>query len=278
VAAAGNGVVWIYVANSRLFRSLDRGDTWEERTAPADVFIVSVAFVDDRNGWLLTAGSPAIGCMGQYFEIRRTTDGAATWQSAYKADLSLTGGCKSQLAFVDARHGYVSVSSRDAPPAILRTADGGRTWSTSAAFTDPPGFTFSPSVTRLDVGTVADFGSTLLVPVVGQASSQYSMHVYRSTDRGATWSYWRTVPTTMRLVFLTTTRWLQLGLASTGSSVTTDAGATWHVVPTDYGQAAGIEPQVAFGDANTGYATVRGSLQRTLDGGAHWTSVHTPGT
>jgi photosystem II stability/assembly factor-like uncharacterized protein len=278
VAAAGNGVVWIYVGSSRLFRSLDRGETWEERTAPADLFNVSVAFVDDRNGWLLTAGSPASGCMGQHFDIWRTTDGAATWHSAHKGDLSLLAGCKSQLAFVDTQHGYVSVSSRDAPPAILRTADGGGSWSRSAAFADPPGFTFSPSVTRLDVGTVADFGSTLLVPVVGQVSSQYSMYVYRSTDRGARWSYWRTLPNTTGLVFLTPTRWLQLGLASTGSYSTTDAGATWQVVPTDYGQAAGIAPQVVFGDTNTGYATVRGSLQRTTDGGAHWTRLHTPGT
>ncbi len=27
-----------------------------------------------------------------------------------------------------------------------------------------------------------------------------------------------------------------------------------------------------------GYATVRGGLQRTLDGGIHWSSLHTPGT
>jgi photosystem II stability/assembly factor-like uncharacterized protein len=33
-----------------------------------------------------------------------------------------------------------------------------------------------------------------------------------------------------------------------------------------------------FGDANVGYATVRGSIQRTTDGGAHWTAIKTPGT
>jgi hypothetical protein len=44
----------------------------------------------------------------------------------------------------------------------------------------------------------------------------------------------------MGVVFLTPTRWLQLGLASTGSDETTDARATWHLVPTDYAQAAGV--------------------------------------
>ena len=279
MAAAGNGVVWIWVGDSRLFRSRDRGDTWEERVLPAQVFNGNIAFVDDRNGWLLTAGSPATGCMAQYFEIWRTTDGAMTWQNAYKDAYPPSSGCKSQLAFVDGESGYIAVSQRDAPPAVLRTTDGGRTWSSSPLFADPPGFTFSPSITRLDLGSgVADFGSTLFVSPVGQVSSQYTRYVYRSMNRGATWSYWRTLPTTMGIVFLTPTRWLQLGLSSSGSDETTDAGATWHKVPTDYQQAAGVAPQVAFGDASTGYATVRGSLQRTTDGGAHWTYLKTPGT
>ena len=85
-------------------------------------------------------------------------------------------------------------------------------------FADPPGFTFSPSITRLDLGSaVADFGSTLLVSAIGQASSEYTRYVYRSVDRGTTWSYWRTVPNTAGIVFLTPARWLELGLASTGS-------------------------------------------------------------
>jgi photosystem II stability/assembly factor-like uncharacterized protein len=279
VAAAGEGVVWLFVDNSRLFRSRDRGETWEERLPPPQVINGNISFVDDRNGWLLTAGSPATGCMAQYFGVWRTTDGAATWQKVFEDSFSASSGCKSQLAFVDAGHGYISVSQRDAPPAILRTTDCGRTWSRSAVLADPPGFAFSPSVTRLDLGSaVADFGSTLLVSAIGQVASQYTRYVYRSVDRGASWSYWRTLPNTMGIVFLTPTRWLQLALASGGSDETTDAGATWHSVPTDYRQAAGVAPQVAFGDASTGYATVRSSLQRTTDGGAHWTNLATPGT
>lgn len=281
VAAAGDGVVWVFVDNSRLFRSRDRGETWDERTSPPQVINGNIAFVDDRNGWVLTAGSPATGCMAQYFEVWRTTDGAATWQNEYKDAFPPSPGCKGALAFVDADHGYIAVASRDARPAVLRTSDGGRTWSRSAVLNDPPGFTFSPSVTRLDLGSaVADFGSTLLVSAVGEVSSQYTRYVYRSVDRGATWSYWRALPSTITrgIVFLTPTRWLQLGLASTGSDETTDAGATWHTVPTDYQQAAGVPPQLAFGDAHTGYAIVRGSLQRTTDGGTHWTYLKTPGT
>jgi hypothetical protein len=33
-----------------------------------------------------------------------------------------------------------------------------------------------------------------------------------------------------------------------------------------------------FADDQVGYATVRGQIQLTLDGGLHWTEIKTPGT
>ena len=60
-------------------------------------------------------------------------------------------------------------------------------------------------------------------------------------------------------------------MPGSSSSATTDAGASWHSFATDYVQAAGVPPQIVFGDAQTGYATVRGGIQRTSDGGVHWT-------
>jgi photosystem II stability/assembly factor-like uncharacterized protein len=59
---------------------------------------------------------------------------------------------------------------------------------------------------------------------------------------------------------------------------TGDSGAGWHPFTTDYAQAPPIAPEIVFGDGRVGYATVRGAIQRTLDGGAHWTGIKTPGT
>ena len=53
---------------------------------------------------------------------------------------------------------------------------------------------------------------------------------------------------------------------------------TAHAYASGYGQAAPIAPIVVFGDPQVGYATVRGSLQRTVDGGLHWSAIRTPGT
>jgi hypothetical protein len=98
-------------------------------------------------------------------------------------------------------------------------------------------------------------------------------------DGGASWSYLATVPPNPdgSLVLVTASRWLRI-VPPDQSQESTDGGATWHPYVTDYSQGAPISPEIVFGDPDVGYATVRGSLQRTVDGGAHWTPLRTPGT
>ena len=75
--------------------------------------------------------------------------------------------------------------------------------------------------------------------------------------------------------FVSELRWLQI--APGAFRETTDGGATWRALSSDYSQAAGVAPTVVFADALVGYATVRGAIQRTVDGGSRWTVVETPG-
>jgi photosystem II stability/assembly factor-like uncharacterized protein len=119
------------------------------------------------------------------------------------------------------------------------------------------------------------FGSVVLLDASG---GQQSKDVFRSTDGGATFSFASKVPTFEGTVaFVTATRWLQIATSSS-SKETTDGGVSWHAFTTDYSQAAPFAPDVVFGDGSVGYATVRGAIQRTIDGGAHWTTIKTPGT
>ena len=112
----------------------------------------------------------------------------------------------------------------------------------------------------------------------GQVDGRLASYVCRSVDGGATWSYLATVPQgDGAFAFVTATRWLQIATPSS-SKETTDGGATWHAFTTEYSQAAPVAPEIVFGDPLVGYATVRGAIQRTVDGGAHWTTIKTPGT
>jgi hypothetical protein len=119
------------------------------------------------------------------------------------------------------------------------------------------------------------FGSVVLIDATPNGQSR---GVFDSLDGGATFGLVSAAPIAeVPVAFATATRWLQIGPPGS-SRETTDGGATWHAYTTDYSQAAPIAPDVVFGDAMVGYATVRGEIQRATDGGTHWTKIKTPGT
>lgn len=275
VAAAGKGAVWA-ITGGRLFRSFDRGETWEERALPPPSSFAAIAFINGREGWILTVGSAASLCQGQQAALYRTTDGAGSWQLIPTRGIA-DAQCKGSLVFNDATHGYLSAGDEFTPPRVYATADGGTTWSASQPFPDPPGFTTTAVGNALHAGPVADFGNELFANASSYVVDRAVNYVFRSTDRGATWSYASRAPDGVPVVFITPTRWIELASGDL-SRETTNAGRSWHSLATDYTQAAPIPAQVVFGDADTGYALVRGSVRRTLDGGAHWTGLKTPGT
>lgn len=270
LSAPSAAVLWAFVGGLELFRSVDRGDTWQQRPLPSGAGpIGGVSFIDDAHGWLLSHGSAATQCQADVVAIWRTVDAGGTW--ARLSSSGLAGGeCKSALSFVDGMHGFLVASGPNHLPVIYRSADGGQTWSASGPLPDPPGFTSQPGGFTLTAGQVHAFGSTLLV----QAGS----YVFRSTDGGATWSFLARSPMDAAwIAFVTAVRWLEL-IVPGQSEETTDAGATWHSYPSDYSQAAPVAPDIVFADPQVGYATVRGGLQRSLDGGLHWSGLRTPGT
>jgi photosystem II stability/assembly factor-like uncharacterized protein len=126
------------------------------------------------------------------------------------------------------------------------------------------------------VGSVKAFGHTVLVTAMGsQEFGQQSASIFRSTDDGAGWSYLS--PVLGNEVFVTPMRWLRLANNQT-SDETLDGGRTWHPFTADYSDAAGVASTYVFADDEVGYGTVRGAIHRTVDGGAHWVMIKTPGT
>ena len=270
ISAPSATVVWALVGGTRLFRSSDRGDTWAERALPTGLANIEVAFANDSSGLLLAAGTPATQCQTQTVTMWRTTDGAGTWQQLAPSGI-VDAKCKHGLAPADATHTFFTASTPTDPAVIYRTADGGSSWQSSTPLSAPPGDT---TVFAMASRPKA-LGSVVLVDATG---GQQSKDVFRSTDSGATFSFASKVPTFEGAVaYVTAARWLQIAPPSS-SMETTDGGASWHTYTTDYAQAAPIAPDIVFGDTTVGYATVRGSIQRTTDGGAHWTAIKTPGT
>jgi photosystem II stability/assembly factor-like uncharacterized protein len=267
ISAPSGTVIWALVANTRLFRSTDRGDTWQERPLPPQAANPLFSFIDDHQGWLAATGSPATQCQTQSFALSHTVDAGASWQPVNVTGIAASQ-CKNNVTFSDASNGLVMASAPSSAPAAYRSTDGGQSWILRPLPLAPG------STGGLVVVSVRAFASTVLADVAGP-TAHYS---YRSSDGGATWTYLSTAPDQQdAIAFVTATRWLQI--SSPGNSKeTVDAGASWHAFTTDYQQAAPVAPAVTFGDAQVGYATVRGAIQRTVDGGAHWTAIRTPGT
>jgi photosystem II stability/assembly factor-like uncharacterized protein len=268
-------VLWAYFQEGFLFRSNDRGETWEQRTLPVAQpgQWPAISFVDAQQGWFSESGSPETQCSADGIAIWHTADGAATWQLVATAGIA-EAQCKEGLSFVDPARGFLGAWDGNHQPTIYRTTDGGRTW-VGSNLPDPPGFRTQAGGFTLRAGLVHAFGTTLLVQAFDQ--NQPGSYVFRSSDGGAAWSPIARVDGTADLGFVTASRWLRL-TGPDQSVETTDAGQTWHLYPSDYSQAAPIAPQFAFGDPQTGYATVRGEIRRTADGGLHWVVIKTPGT
>lgn len=278
LSVPSSNVVWVLVHDRYLYRSTDRGGTWVQRPLPPaqGAQLPGISFINGSEGWFSSGGN-ANDCTANHGGVWHTTDAGTTW--AFLGSTGIVGaGCIQGLSFVDSLHGFLDSEYFSSAPVIYRTSDGGMTWSASQRLTDPPRFTTQPGGQTLQVGLVKAFGSTLLVPAYDFTSKAGVQAVYRSIDGGATWTYLATAQLASDdIAFVSASRWLQL-IEPDQSVETTDAGRTWHHYASDYSQAAPVAPQVVFGDSMVGYATVRGEIELTVDGGLHWSEIKTPGT
>lgn len=282
ISAPSRDAVWVLVASTLLFRSTNRGDTWEARSVPPITpgGFQEISFIDAQQGWYLTGPMIETQCKGAATQIWHTNDGAATWQQvtvemwtvSYTSDNAAADPqCRQGLSFVDPLHGFIAAWATGRHPTIYRTLDGGKNWA-GADLPDPPDFRTGIG-SSLRAGLVNRFGSALYVEV---GSGQDSQYVFRSTDGGSTWSWMRKIPSPY-VVMVTESRWLQLVVPGQ-SMESTNSGQQWHPFASDFNTDTPVGgPQIVFADSQVGYAEGRGQLQRTVDGGLHWIRIKTPG-
>jgi hypothetical protein len=245
---------------------------------------VELLFIDAQQGWYLAQGPPDIGCNAR--QIWHTADGGATWLKvsveAWMPPYAWADYpdylCREGLSFIDAQHGFVSAWEVNRRPTIYRTADGGKTWS-GFTLPDPPDFQTTDGTPGhyLRIRLVKRFGNTLYVMAWGtQPGPQFRQYMFRSTDGGVTWSWLMKIPS-VYVVMVTESRWLLL-LAPGQSMESTNWGQQWHPYASDFiTDAPPGGPHLVFADSQVGYAEGNGALQRTVDGGLHWTRIAAPG-
>jgi photosystem II stability/assembly factor-like uncharacterized protein len=156
----------VWVLSSDLQRTTDGGANWTSYSLPGAAS--DLDFVNAATGWLVG---------GSY--IFRTTDAGQTWTTQYT---NSDGFSMRRVSFVDTQHGwalgtrpYWSQSQPDR--LLLRTTDGGASWSPVAAF----GFgNYSPDMSFVD--------ATHGWGIDGAFDPYFPWgSISRTTDGGATW-------------------------------------------------------------------------------------------
>lgn len=268
--AVGDGGLILYSANS--------GDSWTEVSVPTRTLpLFAVAYNGNTVvavGEAKNTGAPAT----RYFTAVRSVDGGANWVEVPKASF-LTAASEQNLndvAFVDATT-LVAVGDRQGPdPTVLRSTDGGATWSTPT-YNNPP---------NQNMNSVIVSGAVVMA--VGDKDGP-TVAMYRSTNSGATWDLPSSFPSgapnnvpLLDVVAVSPTRFVAVGDAKSGGSgyrilVSANAGDTWSD-PTTVPAGSGNLTAVAYGNSLVLAVGDNGAILASTDLGDTWSLDDTQGS
>ncbi len=110
---------WVAANYGHCARTDDGGRTWREQTLEGKAHFSQIQFVSPQIGWLRAA-------MGHEGRIWATRDGGQTWQPHNTGIKTYWNPL--DIQFLDARTGFLLVHIQSQQSQVLRTTDGGETW------------------------------------------------------------------------------------------------------------------------------------------------------
>ena len=279
LSAVNENVCWgIKTLTSQFVRTTNAGTTWTSSVVggATGLFGVSIAALD-ANTAFAALHNPGISTGGGVF---KTTDGGITWTSQPTA-FPLPSGQPIALHFFDANNGVCMGNPNGGYWEIYTTTNGGSQWTRVPSASIP-----APVSGDISGENIASAGNNVWF------GTEYNS-VYRSTDRGMTWTAARDVLGTASLGPLIAFRdslngvgctpFPAIGGAFNRISRTTDGGVTWTplaaasilATPSLFHIAyiPGTSAYVITSDLNLGRThTLPGSAYST-DDGLSWTQV-----
>jgi photosystem II stability/assembly factor-like uncharacterized protein len=229
----------------------DGGRSWQRARFIADVeeFPRDVRFVTPAQGYVVVGPWPLV--------LLGTWDGGASWVQLYPP-LAPTGS----VQFLGADDGVGAGTMAD-PRAVLRTADGGRTWRQVGRVGDGE----AGRVTALSF-----VDSRRGWAVAEEWDRAHARTLYRTADGGATWTAVATSRESKDLYFDVSFLDERTGYVASRYGhlfVTRDGGETF--APVDVADSR--NSQMAFASELVGWKLADWELLATADGGRSWTPV-----
>ncbi len=275
VRVISSQVVWASGLAGTILKTDDGGNNWVAIAPPLSGFdFHSMEALDAKTAWV--AGTPSSGLD---FRIWKTVDGGTTWVLQFRSAESFGNAVR----FYDANNGIVfgdPETSSSGHYLVLRTTNGGTNWTRISRLVLP-----AADSTSGEVGLVNAFDNynnqAWFTTYVTSATSTLAPRVYRSTNRGLTWTSSARIAGLNRganISFKDELNGLMTDIAEGKGAQTTDGGVTWRVFsidpllqPSSVQWIRGTNSVVVVGRSTTG-----GRAVRSTDGGDTWLPMELP--
>lgn len=245
---------------------------------PLDVDMAHFWGPNYQTGWLMV--NDRGGATGNIpADLYQTHDGGLSWH--FLSHMPFTG-FKYGVSFVDGINGFAGGISHASNTAwFYATHNAGATWQ-EVILPNLPGSTGTEGADYQTLPPVF-FGSTGILPVgveyYGHADTHYML--YRSTDRGKTWSSsWKTngnavfapCNTYYDKIYVADINHIYTADTQRGTfCVTSNSGRSWSITTGNVGTNT---IAIDFLDANNGWVISDRGLLHTTDGGNHWQKIN----
>ncbi len=128
---------WYGTGAGDLFATKDGGATWEKVASRPGTFVRAVGFVDRQNGFIGNIGTDYYPGVTDETPLYRTRDGGRTWEAVDTGAATIKGVCAIDVLHVSRIYQgtlvprtVIHAAGRvGGPTGILRSTDGGETWS-----------------------------------------------------------------------------------------------------------------------------------------------------
>ena len=266
--------VWASGSQGTIVRTIDGGKTWKPCPIPneSQLDFRDIEAFDGENAFVLSIGP------GELSRIYKTSNGGRTWTLQYKnVD---PRGFLDAIAFWNPREGLALGDPIDGRFTLLRTLDGGTTWTRLEPASLPPALA--------NEGAFAASGTCLVTWGASHAwfgtGGASKARVFATTDKGQTWSV-ATAPIqageASKGIFSVAFRDEKNGLVVGGDykqvddpalnlATTSDGGRTWTLAETS--KPSGFRSAVAFSPTQPGLVVAAGpsGCDVSLDLGRTW--------